>query len=50
MGTILYVILRLCKVIDFPNDVIIICFLLSLDSISLVLHLSLKKVLRTLKG
>ncbi len=34
MGTILFVILKLTKIVDTPHDWIILCFLLSLDSIA----------------
>ena len=35
MGTILFLILRLIGRIDFAEDLLILCFLVSLDSIAL---------------
>lgn len=40
MGTILFLILRLIGRIDFGEDLIILCFLVSLDSIALSKFLS----------
>ena len=34
MGTLLYVLLILTRVIDLPYDLLILCFLLSLDSVA----------------
>lgn len=39
MSTILYIALKLAKVIDEPNDWLNICHLVALDSIALVLLL-----------
>ena len=35
MGTILFLILRLVGKIDFSEDLLVLCFLVSLDSIAL---------------
>ncbi len=35
MGTILFLILKLMNKIDSPEDLIVLCFLISLDSIAL---------------
>ena len=35
MGTILFILARLIGKIDAPNDLLILCFLISLDSIAL---------------
>jgi hypothetical protein len=35
MGTILFILARLIGKIDAPNDLLMLCFLISLDSIAL---------------
>ncbi|MDP8246642.1 MAG: hypothetical protein P9M00_00735 [Candidatus Tritonobacter lacicola] len=40
MGTILFLILRLIGRIDFGEDLLVLCFLVSLDSIALSKFLS----------
>jgi hypothetical protein len=39
MGTILFIIARLIGKIDAPNDIVLLCFLLSLDSIAIATFL-----------
>ncbi|MDD5557505.1 MAG: hypothetical protein PHN82_09700 [bacterium] len=39
MGTILFILARLIGKIDSPNDLIMLCFLISLDSIALAAFL-----------
>ncbi|HLD29148.1 MAG TPA: hypothetical protein VJC03_02315 [bacterium] len=43
MGTILFLILRLVKVIDTPFDAALLCGLVSLDTVSLVLFMIVRK-------
>jgi hypothetical protein len=46
MGSILFAILRIFRVVDWPFDLAIFCMLLSIDTISLVLFIYLRRIIR----
>lgn len=44
MGTLLFVYIRAAGIVEFPYDLLILCFLVSLDSIAVMLALLARSV------
>ncbi len=44
MGTLLFIYIRVTGIVEFPYDMLILCFLVSLDSIAVALVLLARSV------